>query len=74
MLDARALDPRVEAGDVDEAARRARYAARRDRARERLLARLAADRDDLVGLHVGAEADEQLGEALGVAVVHALRG
>jgi hypothetical protein len=73
VLDAGALDPRVEPRDVHEA-RPVTVGARRDRARVGLLAGLAGDRDDLVRLHVGAEADEQLGEALGVPVLHRVRG
>ena len=56
VLDPGALDVGVEPADVDEL-RAVPVRARRQRAHEVLLAGLAADRDDLVLLHVGAEAD-----------------
>ena len=66
VLDPRALDVGIEPGDVDEL-RAVPVGARRERAHEVLLAGLAADRDDLVRLHVGAEADGEVGERARVA-------
>ena len=73
VFDPGALDVRVEPPDVDEP-RAVPIRARRERAHEIFLARLAADRDDLVLLHVGAEADDQVGEAREGGVVHAGQG
>ena len=72
VLDAGALDPGIEVLDVDELGAVA-VRARRDGADHELLARLAGDRDDLPGLHVGAESDDHVGEALEGGVVHAPR-
>ena len=69
VLDPRALDVRVEPADVDEL-RAAPVRGRGERAHEVLLARLAADGHDLAGLHVGAEADDEVGEAREGRVVH----
>ena len=63
VLEPRALDVDVEVGRVDEL-RAVAVGAGGERAHDLLLADLAADRDDLAGLDVGAEADEQVGEAL----------
>ena len=53
----------VEVLDVDEL--RARAVGRvGDRAGQRLLAGLGADRDHLAGLDVGREADDEVGEPL----------
>jgi hypothetical protein len=68
-LDARALDPRVEVLHVDEFGP-APVGARRDRPDEVLLAGLAGDGDDLAGLHVGSEADDDVGEAAKRGVIH----
>ena len=59
----RALDVHVEVLHVDEL-RAVAVGAGRQRADHRLLAELGADRDDLAGLHVGREADDEVGEAL----------
>ena len=69
VLDPRALDPRVEPGDVDEP-RAVAIGAGGDRAHQRLLTGLAADGDDLVVLNVGAEADDEVGEALERGGIH----
>ena len=69
VLDPRALDVRIEPADVDEL-RAVPVGARGERAHEVLLAGLAADGDDLVLLHVGAEADDEVGEAREGGVVH----
>ena len=69
VLDAGALDPRVEPLDVDEL-RAAPVGALRDRADHVLLAGLAGDRDHLAGLDVGAEADDDVGEAAKRGVIH----
>src|SRR6185503_4803356 len=63
------LDVRIEPGDVDEL-RAVLVGAGRERADQVLLAWLAPDRDDLVLLHVGAEADDQVGEAGEVGWIH----
>ena len=62
----------IEVLDVDELGAVA-VGARGDGADHELLARLAGDRDDLAGLHVGAESDDDVGEALEGGVVHAPR-
>jgi hypothetical protein len=68
-LDAGALDPRVEPLHVDELGTAA-VRALRDRPDEVLLAGLAGDGDDLAGLHVGSEADDDVGEAAKRGVIH----
>ena len=69
-FDPGALDPRVEPRDVHEL-RAVLVRALRDRADQVLLAWLAADRDDLPLLDVGAEADGEVGEAGDRCRVHA---
>ena len=69
VLDAHALDPRVEVLDVDELGAAA-VCALRDRPDQVLLAGLAGDGDDLARLHVGSEADDDVGEAAKRGVVH----
>ena len=69
VLDAGALDPRVEPLHVDELGAAA-VRALRDRPDEVLLAGLAGDGDDLAGLHVGSEADDDVGEAAKRGVIH----
>jgi hypothetical protein len=69
VLDASALDPRVEPLDVDEL-RAAAVGALRDRPDHVLLAGLTGDGDHLAGLHVGAEADDDVGEATERGVIH----
>jgi len=44
------------------------------RSRQRALAGLGADRDDLPWLHVGCEADDEIGEALERGVAGDLQG
>ena len=58
---ASALQIRVEDGEVDVPGTPF-VGDLGDGAGQRLLARLGADGDDLIGLDVGAEADDQLGE------------
>ena len=68
VLHARALDVRVVVGEVDEAGAVA-VAAVGDRPREGLAPERRAQLDDLPGLHVGGEADDQVGvpaEQLGI--------
>jgi hypothetical protein len=63
VQDPRALDVQVEDRDVDEL--RSRAVGRvGDGARELELGRLAGDRDDLPGLDVRREADDEICEAL----------
>ena len=68
MEDALALDVQVEVADVDEL-RPGAVGRCGDRAAQRLLPGLATHAHDLAGLHVGPEADDELGEALEEAVV-----
>src|SRR5439155_15317681 len=70
--DAGALDPRIEPLHVDEARSQA-IGLGGDRARQRLLARLTTDHDDLAGLDVRAETYGELRETVVVSVVHRAR-
>jgi hypothetical protein len=63
VLHARPADMRVEVGEIDEA-RAVAVAARGDRACRRLAPDLAPQLDDLARLDVGAEADDEIREAL----------
>ena len=73
VLDPRPLDPRVEPLHVDELGA-ALVGGDGDRPHEPFLAGLSPHRDDLAGLHVGAEADHEVGEALQGRIVHGGRG
>ena len=66
---ARALDPRIEPGEIDEL-RPPLVGALRDRTDEPLLAGRTAQRHDLTGLEVGTEVDGELGEACEGDIVH----
>ena len=69
VRDPRALDVHVEVLHVHEF-RPAPVCASGDGSRERLLSGLGADRHDLPGLDVGAEGNDQIGEALKDSVLH----
>ena len=68
MEDALALYLQVEVADVDEF-RPGAVGRSGDRAAQRLLPRLTTHADDLARLHVGPEADDEIGEPLEQAVV-----
>jgi hypothetical protein len=63
VLDPGPFDERIEVRDVDEPGS-VPVGGRGDRARQRFLSELAADRDDLIRLHVCAEADGELRQPL----------
>ena len=69
VLRADPLHLRVEVLDVD-VARALLVRAPRDRGDERLRLRQRLDREHLVGLHVGADRDDQIGVALEQVGVH----